>query len=52
MKSTWRSPGWGGALIVLLTFVVYLPALRGGFIWDDDDYVTNNRLLRSANGLG
>src|SRR2546423_729346 len=26
-------------------------ALRGGFIWDDDDYVTNNPNLRSLSGL-
>ena len=29
-------PVWQGGLIVLLVFLAYLPALRGGFIWDDD----------------
>ncbi|MGA2752024.1 MAG: hypothetical protein ABSG59_24945, partial [Verrucomicrobiota bacterium] len=38
-------------LLVLLVFLAYLPALRGGFIWDDDMYVTNNRLLTAPDGL-
>jgi protein O-mannosyl-transferase len=29
----------------------YLPALRCGFIWDDDAYVTENLLLVAPNGL-
>ena len=41
----------GAALIVLLTVVAYIPALRGGFIWDDDNYVTNNQTLHSVEGL-
>ena len=41
----------GGLAIVLLTLVVYLPAIRGGFIWDDDFYVTENELLRDLGGL-
>ena len=51
MKNAWKSVGWGGALILLLTVVAYIPALRGGFIWDDDHYVTHNPTLRSAEGL-
>jgi Flp pilus assembly protein TadD len=38
-------------LLVILTFVVYLPALRCGFIWDDDNLVTQNRLIRASDGL-
>lgn len=34
-----------------MTLVVYSPTLRGGFIWDDDDYVTENANLRSGEGL-
>jgi len=37
--------------IVLLTFAVYVPAIRGGFIWDDDFYVTQNPLLTAPHGL-
>ena len=38
-------------VLVIATFVAYFPALRGGFIWDDDDHVTNNPVLRSLGGL-
>ena len=31
--------------------IVYLPALRAGFNWDDDAYVTNNLTLRSVRGM-
>ncbi len=44
-------PVWQGGLIVLLVFLAYLPALQGGFVWDDDDYVVNNLLLHSLKGL-
>ena len=44
-------PVWQGGLIVLLVFLAYLPALRGGFIWDDDVYVTDNPLLTAPDGL-
>jgi tetratricopeptide (TPR) repeat protein len=39
-----------GALLVLVTVVAYLPALRGGFIWDDDDHLTHNRAVLAADG--
>src|ERR1043166_951361 len=39
------------AWLAAIAFVAYLPALRGGFIWDDDAYVTNNPLLHDAQGL-
>jgi len=42
---------WWLAAIVLPVVVAYLPAIRGGFIWDDDDYVVNNTALRDAEGL-
>lgn len=51
MKKTWKPPVAGAALIILLTVVAYLPALRGEFVWDDDDYVTLNPTLRSSGGL-
>ena len=35
------------ALVVL----AYLPALRAGFIWDDDKYVTDNPMLTAPDGL-
>lgn len=39
------------AAIFLTTLLAYLPALSSGFIWDDDDYVTENGALRSPAGL-
>lgn len=46
-----RSPRRGALVLVFLTLVAYLPAQRGGFVWDDDVYVTNERSLRSVEGL-
>jgi len=37
--------------LVLATVAVYVPAMNGGFVWDDDDYVTNNPLLIAPDGL-
>src|SRR5438552_17602990 len=39
-------------VILAITLIAYFPVLRGGFIWDDDDYVTNNPNLQSLEGLG
>ena len=41
----------GLALLLGVTVLVYLPALRGGFIWDDDDHVTRNLAVQSTDGL-
>jgi tetratricopeptide (TPR) repeat protein len=38
-------------LILLALLAAYAPALRGGFVWDDDAYVTANETLRSLDGL-
>ncbi|MBI1854245.1 MAG: tetratricopeptide repeat protein [Planctomycetes bacterium] len=38
--------------IVAAVFLAYLPAMRAGFIWDDDDYILLNRTLREPGGLG
>jgi hypothetical protein len=43
---------WLAVALVALTLIAYYPAIRGGFIWDDDRYVTDNALLRSVDGLG
>jgi tetratricopeptide (TPR) repeat protein len=40
-----------GAVLVLATSLAYGPALRGGFVWDDDGYVTENPLLVAPDGL-
>jgi len=40
-----------GLLLAALVFVAYAPALRAGYIWDDDRYVTANAALRGFDGL-
>jgi Flp pilus assembly protein TadD len=50
-RPSWTRPALWAGLIVVLTCVAYVPAMRGGFIWDDDAYVTNNTTLRDAAGL-
>jgi len=42
---------WLALLLIAATFAAYLPALRAGWIWDDDQYVTENTTLRGARGL-
>jgi tetratricopeptide (TPR) repeat protein len=42
---------WLGLLLAMITLAAYLPALRGGFIWDDDAYVTQNVMLTAPDGL-
>ena len=36
--------------LLVLTFVVYLPALQGGFVWDDSTHLLDNVVLQE-NGL-
>jgi tetratricopeptide (TPR) repeat protein len=38
-------------LLVLLVFVVYFPVMRAGYIWDDDQYVSQNATLTDLKGL-
>ncbi|MFZ5830616.1 MAG: O-GlcNAc transferase, partial [Planctomycetota bacterium] len=37
--------------LLVMPFAAYIPAIRGGFIWDDDAYVVHNQTLRSLDGL-
>lgn len=41
----------GVIFIVAASLVIYIPAMRGGYIWDDNLYVEENPLLSSPNGL-
>jgi tetratricopeptide (TPR) repeat protein len=38
-------------VLVLATIFAYRPAWNGGFVWDDDFYVTKNHLLTAPDGL-
>ena len=51
LRLYWDQHGYLSLLLVAVTLVAYLPALRGQFVWDDDDYVVNNLLLHSLKGL-
>ena len=40
-----------GLVLAGATILAYQPAWNGGFIWDDDAYVTDNPLLKAPDGL-
>jgi tetratricopeptide (TPR) repeat protein len=40
-----------GTALVLAVVAAYLPALRAGFVWNDDTYVTDNPTLDGLAGL-
>ncbi len=39
------------AAIAAIAFAAYIPALRGGFAWDDSVQVTDNPLIKDPHGL-
>lgn len=51
MADTTRLRILGAAVIALTTAAAYLPAIGGGFIWDDPEHVVNNHTLRGLDGL-
>ena len=45
-------PNWHIPLILIVTFIIYIPALSAGFVnWDDPDYVTNNPMIKNISDL-
>ena len=47
-----RVPGWlWGLLLVGAVIIAYQPVWHAGFIWDDDNFLFNNPLIKQANGL-
>ena len=42
---------FGAVSICALTILAYRPVWHGGFIWDDERYVTHNNLLTAPDGL-
>jgi Tfp pilus assembly protein PilF len=42
---------WCGLALAALAFVVHIPALKAGFIWDDDQEVAANPVLAMRDGL-
>ena len=51
MKGQRREFVLRAGLIILMTLASYMPAMRGGFVWDDDAYLTQNQTLRTYDGL-
>jgi len=49
--SLWNAPAFWGLLLISVTLVAYQRAWNAGFVWDDDVYVTTNRLLTAPDGL-
>jgi protein O-mannosyl-transferase len=39
------------AVLIIACLIAYAPAMRAGFIWDDDAYVTDNPFLTAKDGL-
>ncbi len=46
-----RNLVWAAALLFGVALVAYLPVLRAGFVWDDDTFLTENPLIKAADGL-
>jgi tetratricopeptide (TPR) repeat protein len=40
-----------GIAIILITLLAYIPAMRAGFVWDDDAFLTENELIHAEDGL-
>lgn len=40
------------ALILLLSILVYFSILNNGFVWDDEDYIINNNLIKDLSWKG
>jgi tetratricopeptide (TPR) repeat protein len=51
-KGRFQDHSWMLALILLaVTCIAYIPAIRGGFVWDDAELITHNPLIKDGNGL-
>jgi tetratricopeptide (TPR) repeat protein len=51
LPSAWRNAWLLGFFLVVVTFIAYQPVWRAGFIWDDDEFLTDNPVIKSADGL-
>ncbi len=50
-KPDWKQFVFGSAVILVLAFVIYFPALHGEFLWDDLPVFIDHPIITSANGL-
>ena len=51
-RSRWTCGIVPGAVLFLLVLLVYLPANRAGYVWDDDKLLTQNPAIVGSAGLG
>jgi tetratricopeptide (TPR) repeat protein len=51
LSSFWRHDWLLGFLLVVVTLMAYQPVWHAGFIWDDDIFLTDNPVIKSADGL-
>ena len=51
MTSLWNRNSLLAGLLLLITLIAYIPAIQGGFVWDDNRYLTENQTLKSLQGL-
>src|SRR5437899_3299808 len=51
MNCNWKSPQTAAVVLIVLTLVAYIPAMRGGFVWDDEGLITRNPIIQASDGL-
>jgi len=49
--SRYARSNWIPLLVAAAVLAAYVPALRAGWIWDDDSYVTANAIVQAPDGL-
>jgi tetratricopeptide (TPR) repeat protein len=50
-ETPWWQRGWlFGLFLLAITVTAYLPVWHAGFLWDDDILLTDNTLIRQADG--
>ena len=51
IQRLWLKNWFKALLLIAMILVVYWPAMHGGFLWDDDEHISDNKTFRSLAGL-